>query len=136
MLQLTQRVLIVDPGQSGRLYLKNCLLEMGLVDIVEVEDGGQAWDLLVEGSMGDAPFTLVFSELNLPRVSGLELLRLLRKHPACQKLPVVLVTAESDREWVVLALEAGADDYIVKPVSLSTLHGKLQRLAARRVRIV
>lgn len=115
------RVLVVDDNADMRDYLRRLLAER--YEVLLATDGEQALTLLRTGS----PVDLVLSDVMMPRCNGFELLRALRADQALSGIPVVLLSARAGEEASVEGLDAGADDYVVKPFASREL---LARVAA------
>jgi two-component system phosphate regulon response regulator PhoB len=75
---------------------------------------------------------LVLLDLMLPGLSGLEICRLLKKDPRTSAIPIMMVTAKNEESDVVLGLELGADDYLMKPFSMKVLVARVHALLRRR----
>ena len=71
---------------------------------------------------------VIFMDLNMPGLNGLEVLRFLRRDPTTATVPVVIVSASDDKETISAALEAGANDYIVKPPTIDAIEDALARV--------
>ncbi len=71
---------------------------------------------------------VIFMDLNMPGLNGLEVLRFLRRDPTTATVPVVIVSASDDKETITAALEAGANDYIVKPPTIDAIEQALARV--------
>lgn len=106
-----------------RRIVRNLLKELGFTNIVEAEDGVDALSKL---KAGDIQF--VVSDWNMPNMTGIELLRAIRKDPALKHLPVLMVTAEAKKENIIEAAQAGASGYIVKPFTAATMDEKLKKI--------
>lgn len=104
------RLLIVDDEEVARASLGWVLAGMG-AQVVHAQDGEEALALLEGGLRVDA----CCSDVMMPRMDGLELLRRLRAHPLLRDLPCVLVSVAADRATLDLAVASGADGYILKP---------------------
>ena len=115
------RILSVDDFPTMRRIIKNILGQLGLRDVHEAEDGAMALSKL-----RSEKFDLVVADWNMPRMSGLELLKEMKADASLKGIPVVMVTAEADKENVMAALKEGASNYIVKPFNAETLREKLQ----------
>jgi phosphoserine phosphatase RsbU/P len=114
------RALIADDDRIATEILSNALQRMDIVADV-AHDGGAAWDRL---TVGDAP-SLAIIDWMMPTVDGLELCRRIRQDPALAHMYVVLLTGRDDRKDVVAGLDAGADDYIVKPFDPDELRARV-----------
>lgn len=115
------KALIVDDSQIMRRIIVSVLKKAGVEDIVEVSNGQEAVDLLA----GANDIGLVLLDWNMPVMSGIEALRHIRT--TNKKLPIVMVTTESEKEKVVEAIKAGANDYLLKPFNPQDVLDKLQK---------
>jgi two-component system chemotaxis response regulator CheY len=122
-----QAVLVVDDFATMRRIVSNLLREAGFKHLVEAEDGVEALRKLEAGN-----FQFVVSDWNMPKMTGLELLKSVRSSEHLKHLPFLLVTAEARKENIVEAAHAGADGYIVKPFSGATLKEKIQAIYTRK----
>lgn len=120
------KVLVVDDDVVSRMMLMHVISTFGEFDIAEAEDGEQAWELLEAGAQP----AIVFSDLRMPRLSGLELLRRMRAAPRHARIPFVLATAASDRETVEQAGDYGACGFIAKPLVPEQVREHLDRCLA------
>ena len=118
------RILVVDDEPNARTGLEKLLRQDGYE--VDVADDGAA--ALVVAA--DRPPDLVVTDLKMPRMDGVELLKRLRAQDI--DLPVIMVTAFSDVTSAVMAMRAGAEDYITKPVDFDVLSLSIERSLARR----
>jgi two-component system chemotaxis response regulator CheY len=123
MFDPTTRFLVVDDFSTMRRILGTLLKELGFTHIVEAEDGAIALQKLHHGT-----FQFVVTDWNMPNMNGLDLLKSIRADPALQHLPVLMVTAEAKKENIILAAQAGANGYIVKPFTGATLGEKLTKI--------
>lgn len=100
-----------------------------------LEDAGHAVDLLSDGSAARSYLAsdgadLVILDINLPGVDGLSLLREMRERG--DRRPVILLTARAETEDRVIGLDAGADDYLIKPFEMAELEARVRALLRRR----
>jgi two-component system chemotaxis response regulator CheY len=121
-LEETMRALIVDDSRFVRSYLRGLLEEMG-IECEEAADGQAGIDRL----HGGARFDLALLDWNMPVLNGLEMLKRLRAEGAGD-LKVLMVTTESETDRILCALEAGADEYLMKPFDEEALEEKLALL--------
>jgi two-component system chemotaxis response regulator CheY len=101
--------------------IRNLLRQLEFQNIDEASDGTQALQLLMQKSYG-----LIISDWNMEPMTGLQLLREVRRSDKLKHIPFIMVTAESKTENVIAAKEAGVSNYIVKPFNAETLKMKLQ----------
>lgn len=120
------KILIVDDIPEMRNIIKKQLKVMGFHNIDQAGDGQQAYNLVLEHLKLNAPFQLIFSDFNMPVMTGLELLRLVRGNSELCHIPFFLVTAEGEAGLVNEALKLRVSDYIVKPFNSATLKQKLE----------
>ncbi len=116
------RALIVDDSRFVRSFLRNLLEEKGM-ECEEAEDGQAGLDRLHAGS----PFDLAFLDWNMPVMNGLDMLKHLRAE-GFSALKVMMVTTEAEDGYILGALEAGADEYLMKPFDNNALSEKLTML--------
>lgn len=113
------RILVVDDVEIDRGILARLLCKRGFA-IAQAHSGAAA----IEHVENDAP-DLVLLDIRMPDLSGVEVLRQLRRnHDACA-LPIIMVTAEDDSSVVAECLSAGANDYVTKPVQWAILQARI-----------
>lgn len=115
------KILVVDDFSTMRRIVKNILHQLGFSNIEEAEDGKIALNRLKDGGV-----EFVISDWNMPNMMGIDLLRQVRADDNLKKLPFLMVTAESQKENVIEAVQAGVSNYIVKPFTAETLEQKLE----------
>jgi two-component system response regulator MprA len=120
---MSVKVLVVDDEPSVRSALQRALA-LERYDVQLAEDGQQALDILAEGVV-DA----IVLDVSMPRIDGLEVCRRLRA--AGDRTPVLMLTARDAIDDRVEGLDAGADDYLVKPFALRELNARLRALLRR-----
>ena len=122
----TLKVLIVDDQKSVRQVTRMTLEEIGVRHIHEAENGVKAVD-----TVSLQPLDLIISDYNMPEMDGLGLLRAVRGHPAARRVPFILVTGRGDKELVVKAAQAGANNYVVKPFTADILRQKIEQVIGK-----
>jgi two-component system chemotaxis response regulator CheY len=115
------RALIVDDSRAMRMILRRALSECGFVDFAEAGDGQQGLDALRAGSPPDVAFV----DWNMPVMSGIDFVRSVRAEHTYDAMPVIMVTSETATENVEQALDAGADEYVMKPFTADVVAEKL-----------
>jgi two-component system chemotaxis response regulator CheY len=127
---MTLKILVVDDFEMMRFQVKRELENLGHTDITEAVDGAQAMEELMNQS-GSHPYDLVLCDWNMPKANGMDVLKFCRAIPTYEKTPFVMVTAEAEQEAVVKAINSGATDYIVKPISTEHLQNRLKTILSR-----
>ena len=117
------KILVVDDFSTMRRIVRNLLKELGFTNVHEAEDGIDALKKLRAET-----FDFVVSDWNMPNMTGIDLLREIRKDPTLKHLPVLMVTAEAKKENIIEAAQAGASGYVVKPFTSITLDEKLKKI--------
>ncbi|HDG96728.1 MAG: response regulator [Deltaproteobacteria bacterium] len=117
------KVLVVDDFATMRRIVKGVLKQLGFKDIIEADDGTTALDELKKEKIG-----LIVSDWNMPKMTGLELLKKVRQDDELKSIPFIMVTAEGQKENVIEAVKAGVSNYIVKPFTPETLSEKLEKV--------
>lgn len=122
------KILVVDDFSTMRRIVRNLLVELGFTGtlIKEADDGANALSML-----RSMPFDLVVTDWNMPNMTGIDLLRSIREEEKIKGMPVLMITAENDREQIVAAAQAGVNGFVVKPFSAATLEEKISRIFER-----
>ena len=117
------KFLVVDDSATMRRIVVNSLQRIGFSDCVEAGDGREALDRF------DASVSFVITDWNMPNMSGTELARALRaRDDGGRTVPILMVTARSVKEDILTAMEAGVNNYIVKPFTPQVLKEKIDAL--------
>jgi len=115
------QVLVVDDYSTMRRIIRNLLNQLGFTNVDEANDGQAALAMV-----GQKKYGLIISDWNMEPMSGLDLLKGIRTGNGENKVvPFIMVTAESKTENVIMAKQAGVNNYIVKPFNAETLKGKI-----------
>ena len=120
------KILIVDDFSTMRRIVKNLLNDLGYSNTTEADDGKTAWPLLQAGE-----FDFVVTDWNMPGMTGIGLLKQIRADARMAKLPVLMVTAEAQRDQIIEAAKAGVNGYIIKPFTAVTLKEKIDKIFQR-----
>jgi two-component system chemotaxis response regulator CheY len=121
------KVLVVDDDMVSRMALVDLVTNLGKFEIVEAEDGEQAWEFLQAGLRP----LLCCCDIRMPRLSGIDFLQRVKADPSLHQLPVVLVSSASDMETVQQAIKAGATDYIIKPFTAANASLHLKKIISK-----
>lgn len=119
------RVLVVDDFSTMRRIIKNILRQLGFNNIIEADDGTTAWEVLNKDRID-----FIISDWNMPKMTGIELLRKVRASEEFADLPFLMVTAEGLQENIIEAVQAKVSNYIVKPFTPETLGQKIDKIFA------
>ncbi|RJP75910.1 MAG: response regulator [Desulfobacteraceae bacterium] len=122
-MDLSIKILIVDDFATMRRILKNILKQLGFVNITEADDGTTALEQLKSGH-----FDLIISDWNMPKMTGLELLKTVRGMSDIKDIPFLMVTAEAQKQNVISAVQAGVSNYVVKPFTAEQISDKLEKI--------
>jgi two-component system chemotaxis response regulator CheY len=124
----SMKILIVDDFPTMRRIIKNLLSDLGFTNVEATDDGATALPMLQAGD-----FDYLITDWNMPKMTGIELLKAVRADSRLCKLPVLLVTAEAKRDQIVKAAQSGVNGYIIKPFTAETLKEKLEKTMQRVV---
>jgi len=116
------KALVVDDSRAVRMILAKTLKELGY-EVREAANGREALEVI---EVEKTAVTLVLADWNMPEINGLDLLKRLRQDPELSSLVVVMVTTETELDQMAAALEAGANEYVMKPFTKDILMEKLQ----------
>jgi two-component system chemotaxis response regulator CheY len=114
------RALVVDDSRAVRIIIREILREMG-AEVVEAGDGRQALEQLRQ----NPEVELILVDWNMPVMDGLEFIRVVRSQHCYDGVRIVMVTTETESEQVTRALNAGANEYVMKPFNKEVLVAKL-----------
>ena len=120
------KILVVDDFPTMRRIVKTLMRQNGFTNFTEAEDGAQALKILND----QGNFEMIVSDWNMPKMTGLELLKAVRADPKLKHLPFLMVTAEAEKENIIEAVKSGVSNYVVKPFTGQTLKEKLDRIDA------
>ncbi len=119
-------VLVVDDFATMRRIIRNILRDLEFKKILEAEDGTAAVDILKTQKVD-----LIISDWNMPKMTGLELLKWVRSNEDLKDIPFLMVTAEAQKENVIEAVKAKVSNYIVKPFTAQTLAEKIAKIVPK-----
>jgi two-component system, chemotaxis family, chemotaxis protein CheY len=120
------KILIVDDFSTMRRIIKNLLRDLGFTNTSEADDGLTALPMLQDGR-----YDFLVTDWNMPGMQGIDLLKAVRANPELADLPVLMVTAESKKDQIVEAAQAGVNGYVVKPFTALTLKEKIDKIFER-----
>jgi two-component system chemotaxis response regulator CheY len=118
---MSMRALIVDDSRAMRAIIAKILRELG-AEIVEAGNGREGLERLAAGGAVD----VVLVDWNMPVMDGLSFVREVRARKEYDGVPLLMVTTESDAHHVTSALDAGANEYVMKPFDRVALLSKLE----------
>ncbi len=117
------KILVVDDFSTMRRIIKNLLRDLGYNNTDEADDGATALPMLLEGD-----YDFLVTDWNMPKMTGIELLKTVRANDKLASLPVLMVTAEAQRDQIMAAAQAGVDGYVIKPFTAAALNRKIERI--------
>jgi two-component system chemotaxis response regulator CheY len=119
---MMSKALIVDDSKTIRMILGRILRELGY-EVCEAVNGKDALKVIESEK---AAVSLVLADWNMPEMNGLDLVKQLRQNPELASVKVIMVTTETEVDHIVSALEAGANEYVMKPFTKDILKEKLE----------
>ncbi len=117
------RALVIDDSRAIRLILSRTLTELGF-ETLDAANGLEALAVLQR----EGPMDLALVDWNMPEMDGLQFVQAARAEPAWSRMKLMMVTTETELARVVKALEAGADEYVMKPFTRDVIAEKLALL--------
>lgn len=126
MINKNMKILIVDDFSTMRRIIKNLMKDLGYKNLYDADDGHTAVPMIEDGE-----FDFIITDWNMPIMQGIDLLKHVRASPKHKSIPVLMVTAESKKEQIIMAAHAGVNGYIVKPFSAATLKDKIDKIFSR-----
>jgi two-component system, chemotaxis family, chemotaxis protein CheY len=115
------KTLVVDDQQTMRMLVRSGLQQLGFRELQDAVDGENALQAAAQN-----PPDLVISDLNMPKLDGLGLLRAIRAYPPTSKVAFIMLTGQGDKEVVQKAIQLGVNNFLVKPFNITTLRGKIE----------
>jgi two-component system chemotaxis response regulator CheY len=119
----SMKIMVVDDMSTMRRIVKNLLKQLGFANVDEAENGQEALTKLRADKFG-----FVVSDWNMPVMSGIQLLRAIRADEGLKAIPVLMVTAEAQKENIIEAVQAGVSNYVVKPFTAEILQEKMAKI--------
>jgi two-component system chemotaxis response regulator CheY len=123
------RFLIVDDFDTMIKITKDVLNDLGYEDIITARNGEQAYQILTKEKID-----FIVSDWNMPVMTGIELLKKVRGNPKLAHIPFLMVTAESEKDHIVEAIQAKVDQYILKPFNQEMLAQKIGFILHKKVK--
>ncbi len=120
-----ETIVVAEDSSPNRKILTHLLEKLGF-RVVPCEHGKEAWDALQKAEGKN--IVLVISDIMMPTMDGIQLLKLVRESKEHARLPFVLVTAVSEKDYIVQARELNANGYILKPITFQRVASKMQEL--------
>lgn len=122
-LSKAMNILVVDDQEAIRNEIKSILRNLGYNNIDVADDGDLAFAMLKAGYFG-----FVITDWDMPKMSGLDLLKKIRNDEKFKKLPVLMVTAEVQQDQIMEAIKAGVSNYVKKPFDAKTIAEKIDQI--------
>ncbi len=117
------KILVVDDSPAIRMIASKMFKKMDFFNVSLADDGDTGLEELKKES-----YDLVIADMNMPKMSGLELLAEMKNDEKFKDIPFLLVTAEEDQEEIMSAIRAGISNYMTKPWEISKLTQKMERV--------
>lgn len=117
------KILVVDDMSTMRRIVKNIMKQLGFANVEEAENGQDAL-----GKLRADTFGFVISDWNMPVMTGIDMLRAIRADEKLKAIPVLMVTAEAQKENLIEAIQAGVSNYIVKPFTAEVVQEKMNKI--------
>jgi len=116
---IVPKILIADDARIIRTVLSRKLEEAGYA-VIAVQNGREALEVISRES-----FDLAILDIHMPELNGLETVREIRKTYSATQLPVIMATANGEDDHVIESFEAGANDYVTKPINFPVLQARM-----------
>ena len=122
------KVMVADDTSVSRMLLVDGLNEIGIKNTVLAADGEQALQLMMS-----APCHIVFSDMNMPKLNGLQLLKALREYTPTRQCCFILVTGKGDRAMIEEGKKYGLNTFLAKPFTTATLKAAIEAVVGKLV---
>ena len=122
-MNMDKKIIVADDMETMRTSICELLQHFGFTNVVGAGDGCRALEIIkAEGA------DLLITDLDMPNMDGFELLRAIRSDDALKTLPVIFLTADGEKKSIIAAVQAGADDYLLKPFTKEVLERKIKNI--------
>lgn len=128
--QVEEYIVVAEDSAPNRNILVHLLKRIGY-KVLDFENGALAWEGIQKHL--DKNIVAIISDIMMPQMSGIELLRNIRGHDKVKELPVVLITAVTEKEYIAEAKELNVNGYILKPVTAERIRTKFKELFPNKV---
>lgn len=122
------KLMVADDTSVSRMLLVDGLNEIGIKNTVLAADGEQALQLMMS-----APCHIVFSDMNMPKLNGLQLLKALREYTPTRQCCFILVTGKGDRAMIEEGKKYGLNNFLAKPFTTATLKAAIEAVVGKLV---
>jgi two-component system, chemotaxis family, chemotaxis protein CheY len=120
------KAMVVDDSRAIRMILSKALGSLGF-EVSQASNGREALERMVEvQQIDDTPLSVILVDWNMPEMNGLEFVQSVRANPEYELIKLMMVTTETQIEQVTRALEAGANEYVMKPFTEEVISDKLR----------
>jgi len=126
MSDTVETIIVAEDSAPNRTILCHLLKKLGY-DVLEAEDGQKAWNLIQEHK-AHKKIVAILSDIMMPNIDGIQFLKQVRGDETLKTIPFVLITAVSDKEYIMQAKALHVNGYILKPVTFQRVLAKLQEL--------
>jgi len=120
---MVYNILIIEDDDTVRSYLKRMIQKKFEFNISEAENGRIGLEVLQKVKPD-----IIFLDISMPVMSGLEFLEKIKLDPAYSKIPILILTANNDRETIRKIINLGVTDYILKPIDPARTYSRIQEL--------
>ena len=119
----SMKILVVDAFGNMRRIVKGILKQLGYKRVIEAEDGIAALQELKKENIG-----LIMADWNIPKMTGLGLLKAVRSDKSFKDIPFIMITAEGEKKNVLEAVRAGVSNIVIKPFAPEILKEKIENV--------
>lgn len=126
MFKKDSKILIVDPLLTQRALIKKMLRKLEFSDFEESRNGSDAWNTLIERKNQETPIQIVLSNWKLPKVDGIDLLKMARTDARLKKLPFIFMSRDSVESRVIEALKWEVTYFLTLPLKIEFLKSGLE----------
>lgn len=116
-------IITVDDSSTMRRIIKNTLQKLGFTNILEAANGLEALEVMAKNSID-----IIITDWNMPEMDGLAYVKAVRAKAEYAETPILMITTEAAKEDILIALQSGVNNYVVKPFTPDTLQEKVFKL--------
>lgn len=120
------RILVVDDTSTSRMLIRDSLEQIGLRNIFLANDGEQALHFMM-----NTPAHLIISDINMPKLDGLGLLKAIRGYNPTKRVPFIILTGRAEKTLLESAIKLGVNNYLTKPFTSASLKTALESIVGK-----
>lgn len=122
------KLILIEDSTLSRAIIYAQLESIGFTSIDTPDDSAEGWELIAGSLVDDDPYDLVITDLNMPGIDGMELIKKIKTDPGSAHLKILVISSDADRLVIDSALKLGAEGYLIKPTIIEELEETIKKI--------